>query len=238
MIASTGHELAAFGDDQQILRALTSLGPTLDGTISLHPETDSWALGLLYDALVRALSRGRPLIPRLRSAGHSILVAAPNPAEAPERSAEHSRRLAQLQQAYDSSLTGTVPKLGYPYAEAVEIRLDRFEDRWWCGFEPHTSVDVPRDAEHVDDSNELSGRHFKRGDPAGDWRRERWAQRYNGRWSEIIDAWAKLLTVSDQSDHSALWVPADKGIDAVFTFSHVTGWSSPAHHHDYFLRTQ
>ena len=42
------------------------------------------------------------------------------------------------------------------------------------------------------------------GDPAGDWRRERWAQRYNKNWASIIEAWAQLLTNTGGTTRSGL----------------------------------
>ena len=53
-VAARGRELAVFGRDRNILNALAPLGATLDGEVELNPAADSWALGLLYDALVRA----------------------------------------------------------------------------------------------------------------------------------------------------------------------------------------
>lgn len=62
--AALRRELAVFGRDQEILDALAPLGPSLAGTIDVDPVADSWAMGLLYDTLVRSLARQRPLIPR------------------------------------------------------------------------------------------------------------------------------------------------------------------------------
>src|SRR5260370_19297001 len=59
--ASNGRDIAVFGADDGVLGALAPLGPKLAGTIDLHPDADSWALGLLYDALTRPVCRGRPL---------------------------------------------------------------------------------------------------------------------------------------------------------------------------------
>lgn len=89
-IAANGRELAVFGKDQDILDALASLGAKLGGEVALDPVTDSWALGLLYDALVKSLARRRPLIPRYRRSGHSIVVAAPRAGEDPERARRSS----------------------------------------------------------------------------------------------------------------------------------------------------
>lgn len=110
----------------------------------LDPIADSWALGLLYDALVKGLARRRPLIPRYRRSGHSLVVAAPRDGEDPERARQNGLVLKRLRDAYGSALTGTVPKLGFPYQEGVFLKLDQVDGRWWCGFEPFTFVQVPK----------------------------------------------------------------------------------------------
>ncbi|HEY8946318.1 MAG TPA: SIR2 family protein, partial [Polyangiaceae bacterium] len=72
-VAALGRELAVFGKDEEIVAALASVGGQLAGTIELDPTRDSWALGLLYEALTKALSRRRPLMPRYKRSGHSLL---------------------------------------------------------------------------------------------------------------------------------------------------------------------
>jgi hypothetical protein len=86
-VASVGREVAAFGLDEGIEAAFASLGARCSGTIKLNPESDSWAMGLLYDALIRALCRRRPLVSRMRRSGHAVLVAQGKPDEDDERQA-------------------------------------------------------------------------------------------------------------------------------------------------------
>lgn len=240
-VAAIGRELAVFGNDAQVVEALAILDAQPAGTIDLNPERDSWALGLLYEAMVRALSRRRPLLPRYKRSGHSLVVAAPGPHENPERTQARTAQLSVLRSAYGSALTGTVPKLGYPYQEGVFLKLERVEERWWCGFEPFTFVNVPRPASPDSDTSDGDGlgpTAIRGGDPAGDWRRERWVQKYNTQWAGIIDAWASLLTSADADRLSAFGLSDDEGVDAVFALSPITGWSRPAHHHNYFDRTK
>ena len=247
-IAANGRELAVFGNDQEVLTALASLGPEVAGTVALDVVRDSWAHGLLYDALVRALSRYRYLVPRLTRSGHSIVVAAPREDETGGKSVKRVERLAELCAAYGSPLTGAVPRLNFPFQEGIFLKLEQIEDRWWCGFEPYTFVKVPREqrAEHVTSGGAASEAHVvldtpqerRGGDPAGDWRRERWAQKYNKNWAAIIQAWAKLLTTAQDGTVCAFGVEEGAGIDAVFTVSPFTGWSRPGHHHTYLNRTK
>ncbi|SEN81307.1 SIR2-like domain-containing protein [Rhodospirillales bacterium URHD0017] len=245
-VAANGRELAAFGRDQEILDALAPLGATLDGEIKLDPVANSWAMGLLYDALVRGLAGRLPLIPRYKRAGHSLVIAAPREGHDPGRIRRDAEVLSNLRKAYNTDLTGTVPGLGFPFQEGVFLKLELVDGRWWCGFEPYTFVQIPRPEvpqgsapEHLDapNANPMGGRPDHGGDPAGDWRRERWAQRYNRNWAAIINAWAQLLANTSGGTRRAFRLEDGVGINAVFEVSPVTGWSRPAHHHVYFDRT-
>ncbi|MET3479853.1 SIR2 family protein [Variovorax atrisoli] len=248
IVAANGRELAVFGSDAEVMGILGPNGAKLDGTIVLDPARDSWALGLLYDALVKALSRYRPLIPRYKRSGHSLVVATRREGDDSERAHRQEQDLAQLRNAYGGAVSGTVQKLEFPFQEGVFLKLEQIEGRWWCGFEPYTFVDIPRapETDHVAPSGGLSaerdvlGRSVdaRGGDPAGDWRRERWAAKYNKNWASIIDAWAKLLTSTRDGSVRAFNFGDGEGVDAVFGLSPFTGWSRPAHQHDYFDRTK
>ena len=246
--AALGRELAVFGRDQEILDALAPLGPSLAGTIDLDPVADSWAMGLLYDTLVRSLARRRPLIPRYRRSGHSLVVATPRDGDDPDRTRRQQQTLSRLCDAYGTNLFGTVPKLGFPFQEGVQLKLEQVDGKWWCGFEPYTFVQLPRqDTPKTEGAEglvaevapaEMGMRAERRGDPAGDWRRERWAPRYNRNWASIIGAWAQLLTETGGTTRSAFGLEEGTGIDAVFKVSPVTGFSRPSHHHTYFDRSK
>ncbi len=142
--AALGRELAVFGQDQEIPDALAPLGPALAGTIDLDPAADSWALGLLYDTLVRSLARQRPLILRYRRSGHSLVVATPRDGDDPERTRRQQQILSRMRDAYGTNLFGAVPKLGFPFQEGVHLLLEQVDGKWWCGFEPYTFVQLPR----------------------------------------------------------------------------------------------
>lgn len=247
VVAANGRELAVFGKDDEVLAALAPLGPKLAGTVKLDATSDSWALGLLYDALVKALSRYRPLIPRFKRSGHSLVIASPREGEDEIWTRKRSEDLAQLLGAYGAALTGNVPKLGFPFQEGIFLKLEQIEERWWCGFEPYTFVDIPR-PEQLDQGEQASmgsdldvlgiPQEHRAGDPAGDWRRERWALRRNKEWAAIIDAWAKILTSAKNGTVRTFGLEDGVGIDAAFTISRFTGWSRPGHHHTYFDRTK
>lgn len=248
VVAANGRELAVFGKDEELVAALAQLGAQVAGTVELDPTKDSWALGLLYDALVKALSRRRPLIPRFKRVGHSLIVAAPRAGEDQDWARQRAQDLAPLRAAYESNLTGTVDKLALPFHEGVFLKLEHIEGRWWCGFEPYTFVDIPRAKPPVQAAqwgpssteHDALGIPIGRGgvDPAGDWRRERWAVKYNKQWSAIIAAWAALLTSTTDGSVRAFGFDEGAGMDAVFTVAKTTGWSRPGHHHTYFDRTR
>lgn len=247
VVAANGRELAVFGKDEEVVAALAPLGAQIAGIVELDATRDSWALGFLYDALVKALSRYRPLIPRFKRAGHSLVVTGPREDEDPDKARKRAQDLAQLRTAYASVLTGSVPKLGCPFHEGVFLKLEQIQERWWCGFEPYTFVDIPREAQPEQaqgapasvEHDALGVPQERRGgDPAGDWRRERWAMRRNKEWAAIVDAWATLLTSSRDGTVRAFGLEDGTGIDAVFTVSRFTGWSRPGHHHTYFDRTK
>lgn len=239
VVAAMGRELAAFGKDEEILSAFASVGPKVQGNYDLDPETDSRARGLIYDALVKALASRRPLIPRFRNSGHVLIVAGTREGEDEARVRWRANELKRLTAAYGSSLTGQVPLLDYPYQEGVQLKLDIFEGRWWCGFEPFTFVDLPREPPHpAGDSDELGRSLERRVDPAADWRRERWAQKYNRDWARIIDAWAAMLAPTDASTLAPFKLEDNEGVNATFVLSPWTGFSRPSHHHQYFERTK
>ena len=248
LVAANGHELAIFGKDAEVLAILAPLGAQLMGRVELDPTRDSWALGLLYDALVKALARYRPLIPRFRRSGHSLVVAAPKEDDDEEHAQRREEDLLQMRDAYQGPVTGYVPALGFPYQEGIFLKLEQIEGRWWCGFEPYTFVDVPRvlAEEEVEPglSSEVERDGLGRpvdnngGDPAGDWRRERWARKYNKDWAKIIEAWTRLLTDTKEGTVRAFAFKEEGGIDAAFVVSRFTGWSRPSHRHAYFDRTK
>jgi len=241
IVAGAGRELAAFGTNADLERAFASVGGRIAGTIELDPDSDSWARGLLYDALVRALCRGRPLFARLRRRGHSLMVQGVHPDGKPVLTSQREQQLSELKRAYSTALTGAIPQLGFPFNEGVQIRLEKLSERWWCAFEPFTHVEFPRQENGEDsnveaDSTDMPLQNLGRSDPAIDWRRERWATRYNRAWAQIIAAWAKMLAGAKDGPLLALGLKNDEGVDAEFRLSPITAWSRPSHEHDYFIR--
>lgn len=229
-VAVAGSSLAAFGKDRELLTALARFEPSLAGEVDLHPSSDPWALGLLYDALVRAVCRGKPLYPRLTGRGHRLSVSYPNKDATAEQRSRRTSLLRGLSSAYGEreALFGRLGKLDAQFSEGVQLRLDRADDKWWCVFEPSTFLDFSGD-DDSDDPDEPLWTNVR--SQAADWRRERWAQRYNYKWSRIIDAWASLLSSSNGAEQelTAYGLSAADGVDAKFKLGSKTAWSRPAH---------
>ena len=235
-VAVAGSSLAAFGKDDELLRALQAYGPSIAGEITLNPANDSWALGLLYDALVHAACRGKPLYPRLTGKGHRLAVSYPSKGATNEERQKRTQLLKGLSQAYASTLLGKPGEIDAHFSEGVQLRLDHADDKWWCVFEPSTFLDFRSEREDSDDSDEMLCNGFR--SQAADWRRERWAPKYNSNWSRIIDAWASLLSEPNVNDacFAAYGISPSEGIDARFELGQKTAWSRPSHLHHYFQR--
>lgn len=227
--AGTTGILAAFGSDDTLSRALAPLGPSLAGNIALDIAKDSWAKGLVYDALVRALCGGLPLYARLHRRGHTLSVSRPKGELSPDLAQQRRALLSKLHEAYQSELVGPVPGTSGTFAEGLDIRLEQADGRWWVVFEPVTFIDFGRH----DDKDDAEGWTTERR-RAEDWRRKRWVQKYNDRWSAMLDAWVELLAHARGVWRSAFDLQDADGLDARFELGPRTARSRPAHDHDYF----
>ena len=227
--AGSPENLVAFGPDEGLVQALTPLQASAAGEIALDPIKDSWAKGLLYDALVRALCQWKPLRARLHRRGHTIQVSRQHPDLPREKVRERQALLAKLKRAYRAELVGNVPGTSGTYAEGFEVRLEQADGRWWFAFDPMTFIDIPI-AVNEDDLARVESDWRA----AEEWRRERWAQMYNWRWAGILDAWVELFTVAKGRSHCAYDVASGAGIDARFLLGTHSARSRPAHDHEYF----
>ncbi|MCQ4273508.1 SIR2 family protein [Pseudomonas kuykendallii] len=221
--------LAAFGDDEALIRALSSLGAKLSGEVSLNISKDPWAKGVIYDALMRALCSELPLSARLQARGHSLSVSWLYPGLSADLAEERRQQLAKLRSAYGTDLTGLVPGTTARYAEGVWIRLEEADSHWWVVFEPATFIDFTK-TERDGDSALAAIEHRN----AEDWRRERWVQKYNHKWSAIFDAWVELLTYFKGVKRRAYRLEDGRGIGAEFELGPRTARSRPSHDHDSF----
>ena len=231
-VASYGRRLAVFGPDDAITRVFAPLGAKLTGTVRLDPAKRSTDLGLVYDALVKSVARHRPLRPVLRRAGHTVMVRPPRDSLGGDMARQHQSALSELQRAYQSALTGTVSDIGCPYAEAIQVRVEVWDSRWWLVYQPYTWVDLPRNDQGHEPREEVHRYSIVTLDDstpqsiAASWRRERWARRYNRTWHAIVAAWATLIAPDSEVELSAHYF-AGSGVNAKFRLSSTTAWSSP-----------
>ena len=138
VFAVSGREVAAFGTDDDLEQIFGAWGVKLQGERVLDPAADSWALGLMYEALAKSLTRRRPLWPMLRMRGHSLVVARTSSKLDAETQRRYREMLKPLRQAYGGELIGSVPGSGLDFAEAIKIRLEVHDGQWWCVFNPFT----------------------------------------------------------------------------------------------------
>lgn len=226
-VAARGTAVSAFGSDINLSQAFQSHGAQLDGVVTLDPEHDSVDRGLLYDAFLHAATRRRPLRAVLRARGHMIIVQPPPQRRDDPAAAQARSVLDELKRAYQAPLTGTVPRIDLRYAEAVRVRLEHWAGRWFFVYEPFTWVGFPRvTAEATESADTVLQRDHGLTAVAADWRRERWATRYNPQWDRIIAAWAKLIAPSERTELAAHHF-AGEGVNAGFTLSWTTAWSRP-----------
>ena len=232
-VASYGRRLAVFGSDDDIERVFAPVGGKLTGEVRLDPAERSTDLGLVYESLVRAIARHRPLRPILRHRGHAVVVRPPDGRLNDDIARERREALKALRQAYQAQLTGSVQRTECPFAEGIRVRIEAWDGRWWLVYEPYTWVDLPRDDGADSRSGETgryTGTRWDDSSPksaAAEWRREHWAQRYNRTWHEIVAGWAKLIAPEPETELSAHHFRGP-GVNAEFRLSWTTAWSSPA----------
>ena len=231
-MTSYGHRLAIFGADDEIEQVFAPVGGTLTGEVPLDPSGRSADLGLVYDSLVKAITRHRPLRPVLRHRGHAVLVRPPDKTRRDDIAQGHSEALKELQKAYQAQLTGSVQGLRCRFAEGIRVRIEEWDGRWWLVYGPYTWVDLPDDNDLgslPEEAHSHSRYGWSSSSPkalADDWRRERWARRYNQTWHAIIAGWAKFIAPQPQTDVSAHHLNGP-GMNAEFRLSKTTAWSSP-----------
>lgn len=194
----------AFGPDSEIRRVFEPFGIH---HFDLHPieagrlrYADSAELGLLYDALCRALARERGLVVARRRSTRLLLLRADAPG-------------AQEIKQITGAVGGLIAATSLSWSEAIAVRLDYRLDQLWLLIEPTVVVDVPHELR--DEQIETRRKEFVR---------ERLAKRYNRDWFRLVSAWARLLTGGlPQATVRAFGI--GDGVDAAFTVSASTAFS-------------
>ncbi len=163
---------------------------------------------LIYDALVRALVRQRPLLARYR-AHHPVLFVDP------------SRRgdpiFQPLTQAA-GSVCGVLKNVDIPWSEAVSLRLSYRMNKLWLVFEPTVWPEYPADKSKDEDAVRRQREVVK------EFQRERAARRYNRAWNGMLQAWCHVFCGGDKpAELQAFGI--SNGVDAQFALSPITGFS-------------
>ena len=190
--------VVAFGLDADIDKALRAHRIKSKDIAPLDPLGHSSDLGLLYDAIGRALVRGRPLL--LDTRGRLIYV---DPAQATNPDVMPIKDIT-------GQVVGTIPGTSLPWSEAVEISLERHLDRIWLVFEPTIWA-----AKVVADDTLRTKRMT--------FIKDRGVARYNATSNGLVAVWAALL--GSAAPLSAYGLAAGDGIDAEFTISSTTAFA-------------
>lgn len=215
---ASGRDFYGYGLTNIWERALNRYEPEVSDEVIIAPDgsaPDPVAVGLLNEAVARALAWDRPFRPRFRRRGHFLVVW-------PDGSDESAQQLEPLSHAYGAALTGTFEG-ERTWREGVRIRLDWRLDRVWLLFTPWTFVDrSPRDH-----GKEGPRSRFAEPDPADAWVRERWVERRNKFWAAALGAWADVLVGEGESSVAAPEIDNARLVAARFTIGKQTAFSLP-----------
>lgn len=196
-----GDGVIAFGLDADLLAAFDEWDPKLDyARLDVHHPSD---LGLLYDALVAAIARGRPLV----QLGRRLLVV--DAAKVKDASLDPLRRSGL------DRLAGRLPAAPGAWAEGVELRLEQRHGALWLVYAPTVW------AERCNDADENTRRR--------EWTRERQVKRYNRPYTALLKAWADVLCASNkEATVHAIGLDARSGTDAEFVLKRLAPYAERA----------
>lgn len=196
--------VVAFGSDAEIRKAFADHDIRRLDLYAIEPRRlryfDSAELGLLYDAITRALQRELPLIAVRRRHEHRLAV---------DRERADEGLLAPLKQVV-KQLTGTVG--GHTWSEAVGVHLEYRLDRVWLLLEPTVHIDS-------------GGAPLP--EAAKEFIRSRLAARFNKTWNELLDAWRDVF-LGGAAEREFRAFDIGDGIDATFVVGSVTAFSRRA----------
>lgn len=226
-LATSGDRVIALGSATQLASALPLTGLPSEVTIDCHrKDAPTLERAVTYEALTRGLARRLPVRALIRDRGHKLVVKAARN-DRPDSTAQATAR-ETLVRAYGDPLTGACPtSLGRgrdgqrrSFAEGVRLNVEWRLDQLWLLFVPYTWVSP------VDRTSDAG----RSGDPASVWRKERWVNRRNEKWAEIIAAWASILAPDPQTRIAALAPGPDNDaiVSQEFVLSSTTAYSRVA----------
>lgn len=192
--------VVAFGRDEEITRTLAPFDITGCDLHALNLDTSS-ELGLVYDALAKALGRERP-VRNVRAGSRQFLTADPDRL--------NERVYEKLKAAVGGSLTGTISGTSLQWWEAVALRPEYRHGKFWLLIEPTIFTEGTED-------DDLRSR-------AKGFVTNRLADRYNSTWNELFDAWTVLICGGRQEVEVAGFGISD-GVDARYKIVGKTAYS-------------
>lgn len=201
----------AFGSDSEIRRAFAPYSVTEFDTHTIEPHRlryESAEMGLLYDAICKAIARERPLLVERRRAPLAALD--------PTRLTDPL--LKPLLSAV-KDVTGTIPGTQLRWSEGITFRLDFRLNRLWLLFEPAVWVDRTGDGRGGDGAEDAG--HDER---IKLFVQRRHASRFNSMWNGVLDAWSHVLAGGQDVSTLRSFGISD-GLDATFTISRITAFS-------------
>ena len=193
----------AFGSDAEVKKAFGEFSIRDWDLYSIEPRRmryESQEHGLVFDALIEAISRERPLQNCRRRSDRFLVV--------------DSTRLADpmlstlLQSA--KHLVGIVPGTQLAWAEAARIRLEYKLDLAWLLIEPTIWIDRPSDDEAAS-----KVRRF---------RIKRLDYRYNSKWNDVLNGWIDVIVGKDNFTTLSTF-EMQSGVNAEFTLGKITAFS-------------
>lgn len=197
--------VVGFGADADMERAFRPTGALTLDLYPIEPRRlrigDSVEHGLLYDALLRGITRVRPLFVRGRREEHLLVV---------DTARQADPALQPLRSAV-GAITGTIGAAGgIRWMEALEVRLEFRDDRLWLVLEPVVWADRPEPDHRV---------------ARADFIRERTATRYNREANVLLDAWIAVLLGGSAECIISAYGGLTAGVDAVFRVGGTTAFS-------------
>lgn len=192
--------VVAFGRDEEIRNTFEPYDIT-GWDLHALDLSNGLEIGLVYDALAKAIGRERP-VKDVRSGRRQFIAVDPDRLDQAE--------YRQLESALNGSLTGKVPGTELKWREAVALRPEYRQGKFWLLVEPTIFTEPTDDAE-------------ARSAAVG-FATNRMATRYNRTWNSLFDAWTTLICGGRQEIELAAF-GVSNGIDANFTILGKTAFS-------------
>jgi len=186
----------AFGSDAEVEQAFRSKSLRSLSLAPLNPHGGSPSdLALLYDALLRALARGRAF----RAMRRLLFM---------DSSRLQAEEFTELRHVV-GPLTWTIPDTALEWAEGVELRLESRSGALWLVFSPMTWATRSED----EITKQLRT----------DFLRSRASERYNRKTDELLRVWSHILAATNPLH--AFGLGEQPGIDASFKLDPRTAFS-------------